>query len=267
MPQVSPLLRDLGKSPQIIAANAPLVHFSCRMPHLKSVKFTCKHSSMTLALILFVATLGVSPAIGHIMPAAQAQSTSDQPATKPPQSSASTPAANSAQAATGKAQSANTSTPPSTPAKTAKKPGKGQQKSSVNCDSTATRNTTAKGSKPNNSTASGKNSAAASPCPPKKVIVRQGSTSDPSIEVVGGAQGRQASDERDTSIQMLETTEANLKKVEGTQLDSNQQDMVKQVREFIDQSKAATSAGDLDQARTLALKAQLLSEELVRTEK
>jgi hypothetical protein len=43
--------------------------------------------------------------------------------------------------------------------------------------------------------------------------------------------------------------------------------MVKQVREFMDQSKAATSAGDLDQARTLAWKAQLLSEELLRTAK
>jgi hypothetical protein len=223
---------------------------------------------MTLAIILLFGVLGVSPATGHIMLAPQAQSASDQQATKPPQNSATTPSANSTQAATGKAQSANTSTPPSTAAKTAKKPGKGQQKSSVNCNSTAPRNTSAKGSKPNNSAvAAGKNSAAASPCPPKKVIVRQGSTSDPSIEVVGGAEGRQASDERNTAIQMLETTETNLKKVEGTQLDSNQQDMVKQVREFMDQSRAATSAGDLDQARTLALKAQLLSEELVRTEK
>lgn len=221
---------------------------------------------MTLAIILLFGVLGVSPATGHTMSAAQAQSTSDQQATKPSQNSA-TPAANSTQAATGKAQSANTSTSPSTPAKTPQKPAKGQKKASTNCDS-ASEGASAKASKPNNSAAaSGKNSAAASPCPPKKVIVRQGSTSDPSIEVVGGAQGRQASDERDTSIQMLETTEANLKKVEGTQLDSNQQDMVKQVREFMDQSRAATSAGDLDQARTLALKAQLLSEELVRTEK
>lgn len=94
--------------------------------------------------------------------------------------------------------------------------------------------------------------------------MRQGSTSEPSIEVVGGAEGRQASDERDTAIHMLETTEANLKKMEGTQLNSRQQDMVKQVREFMDQSKAATSSGDLDQARTLAWKAQLLSEELLK---
>jgi hypothetical protein len=220
---------------------------------------------MTLAFILLFGILGVSPGTGQTTPAAQAQTTPDQQTTKEPQNSA-TPAGNSAQPATGKTQSPNNSTPP-THAQAAKKRGKSQTKSSMNCDSAAGRNPSAKGSKANNADTLGKNSAAVSPCAPKKVIVRQGSTSDPSIEVVGGAQGRQASDERDTAIQMLETTEANLKKVEGTQLSSDQRDMVKQVREFVDQSKAATSAGDLDQARTLALKAQLLSEELVRTEK
>jgi hypothetical protein len=221
---------------------------------------------MTRAIILLFGILG-SPPSGYIAPATQAPSTPDGQTTKAPQNSA-TQGANSARAATGKAQSANASTPPPTHAETTKKPRKGQTKSSTNCDGAAGRNTSAKGSKPNGTTgAAGKNSATVSPCPPKKVIVRQGSTSDPSIEVVGGAQGRQASDERDTAIQMLETTEANLKKVEGTQLSPDQLDMVKQVREFMDQSKAATSTGDLDQARTLALKAQLLSEELVRTEK
>ncbi len=66
---------------------------------------------------------------------------------------------------------------------------------------------------------------------------------------------------------MLETTQANLKKIAGQQLSSNQQDMVNQIRQFMDQSKAAVDAGDLDRARTLAWKAQLLSEELVKPEK
>lgn len=207
---------------------------------------------MTLAIILVLGIVGVSPAIGQTAPSAQTQSTPDQQS-------------NSAQAAKGK--SANTP-PPSTHAPTSKKAGKSPTKSSVNCDSAANRNTATKGSKANNPTkTAAKNSAAVSPCAPKKVIVRQGSTTEPSIEVVGGAGGRQASDERNTAIQMLETAEANLKKMEGTQLSSDQQDMLKQVRDFMDQSRAATSAGDLDQARTLAWKAQLLSEELVRTGK
>lgn len=66
---------------------------------------------------------------------------------------------------------------------------------------------------------------------------------------------------------MLQSTEENLKKIETTQLNSNQQEMIKQVRQFVDQSKAATTAGDVDRARTLAWKAQLLSEELLKPQK
>jgi iron uptake system EfeUOB component EfeO/EfeM len=63
---------------------------------------------------------------------------------------------------------------------------------------------------------------------------------------------------------MLDTTEANLKKLAGKQLTPNQQDMVSQTRQFMQQSKAAVEAGDLERARTLAWKAQVLSEELVK---
>ena len=66
---------------------------------------------------------------------------------------------------------------------------------------------------------------------------------------------------------MLESTEANLKKIAGRQLTPNQQDMVNQIRQFMDQSKTAAEAGDLERARTLAWKAQLLSEELIKPEK
>lgn len=104
-------------------------------------------------------------------------------------------------------------------------------------------------------------------CPPSKVIVRQGGTSEPSIQLAGGTADDQASHQRDTANQMLGSTEANLKKIAGRQLTPNQQDMVNQIRQFIDQSKTASNAGDLDRARTLAWKAQLLSEELVKPEK
>ena len=103
-------------------------------------------------------------------------------------------------------------------------------------------------------------------CPPSKVIVRQGGTSEPSIQLAGGTANEQTSHQRDTANQMLGSTEANLKKIAGRQLSPNHQDMVNQIRQFIDQSKTASNAGDLDRARTLAWKAQLLSEELVKPE-
>jgi hypothetical protein len=103
-------------------------------------------------------------------------------------------------------------------------------------------------------------------CPPSKVIVRQGGTSEPSIQL-GGSAGGTTSHQRDTANQMLAATEANLKKIAGQQLSSNQQDMVNQIRQFMEQSKAAVEAGDLERARTLAWKAQLLSDELVKPPK
>jgi len=63
---------------------------------------------------------------------------------------------------------------------------------------------------------------------------------------------------------MLGTTDANLKQIAGRKLSATQQDMVNQIRQFMDQSKAAVVDGDLERARTLAWKAQVLSEELVK---
>jgi hypothetical protein len=81
------------------------------------------------------------------------------------------------------------------------------------------------------------------------------------------AGGEAGSHERDATNQMLASTDANLKKLGGTQMTSDQQDIVTQIRQFMDQSKKATKAGDLEQARTLAWKAQTLSEELVNPPK
>jgi hypothetical protein len=106
--------------------------------------------------------------------------------------------------------------------------------------------------------------SAPTPCPPPKIVVRQGGTSEPSIQLAGGTSGNRTSSERDTANQMLDATRANLKKIAATPLTTSQQDMVNQIHQFMDQSKAAVDLGDLDRARTLAWKAQLLSEELVK---
>ena len=113
-----------------------------------------------------------------------------------------------------------------------------------------------------------KDAAATRPtnCPPPKVVVRQGGTSEPSIQVAGGAPGDQTSHQRDAD-QLLTTTETNLKKIADRQLLPAQQDMVNQIHQFMDQSKTSAQSGDLDRARTLAWKAEVLSEELVKPEK
>ena len=102
-------------------------------------------------------------------------------------------------------------------------------------------------------------------CPPPKIIVRHGGTTEPSIQLA--APNDQAARQRDAVNQLIGATEQNLKKVEGRQLNSNQQDTISQSRQFIAQSRAAIVAGDLERARTLAWKAQTLSEDLVKPPK
>ena len=143
--------------------------------------------------------------------------------------------------------------PPAKPQRHKKKPLR------VNCS-------TAEGPGNPSPSATGASTAATPPenCPPEKKIVPQGGTSDPNIQLAGGPGGQQASQQRATASQMLGAAEQNLKTISGRQLTSSQQDMVAQIRQFMDQSKAASTAGELERARTLAWKAQMLSEELAK---
>jgi len=238
---------------------------------------------MTLAAIFLVSiscTLPAQPlAVASVHPIAQQQAPADKTtgstgntgqsgtapdSAPPPQATPST--ATPAQTTSGQ-------TPQTTPPKHRRK----KKTAGANCASAPTTNDPTPASstqpgaapkdpaKPQSGNAPG--AEATTPCPPPKVIVRQGGTSDPSIQLAGGAVGDQAAQQRDTANQMLEATEANLKKISEAELDANQQDMVKQVRQFMEQSKSAVKAGDFDRARTLAWKAQLLSEELTKPPK
>ncbi len=104
-------------------------------------------------------------------------------------------------------------------------------------------------------------------CPPPRIVVRQGGTSEPAIQLAGGPTADQAAQERAGISQLLAQTDQNLKKTAGMQLTAAQQDTVTQAREFMEQSKSAMTNGDLERAHTLVWKAKLLSEDLVKPEK
>jgi len=114
-----------------------------------------------------------------------------------------------------------------------------------------------------NSGDSKKTTSALKPCPPPKKVIRNGGSSEPVEQLTGGTQAQQALQQHSTE-ELTATTEENLKKIAGLQLNPSQQDMVNQIKQFMEQSKAAAAAGDLDGAHNLAKKAQLLSEELVK---
>jgi hypothetical protein len=100
------------------------------------------------------------------------------------------------------------------------------------------------------------------PCPPKKVIVKNGGSDEPTVELKGDTPPAKASNDLLNTEQLHLATEDNLKKIAGRQLTANQQEMVDQIKQFMDQSKAAVADGDLERGHNLAMKARLLSDEL-----
>ena len=101
------------------------------------------------------------------------------------------------------------------------------------------------------------------PCPPPKKVVRNGGSDEPSIQLVGGESADQSVHQSSTDGLNV-ATEENMKKIALRQLSPSQQEMVGQIKQFMDQSKTALAAGDLERSHNLAMKAHLLSDELLK---
>jgi len=97
---------------------------------------------------------------------------------------------------------------------------------------------------------------------PIKTVVPNGGTADPTVDLSPGLTRQQASSQTESTNQLLATSDANLKKISGRQLSANQQDTVKQIKNYIEQAKTASKGGDVQRAHNLAVKANLLSAEL-----
>lgn len=115
------------------------------------------------------------------------------------------------------------------------------------------------------STAASSNSATASlkPCPPPKKVVHNGGSDEPKIQLSGGTDSEHAAQQGSTE-QLTLATEENLRQIADRQLNPSQQEMVNQIKQFMEQSKTAVAAGDVERGHNLAMKARLLSDELVK---
>ena len=232
---------------------------------------------MTLAVLFLLSAFGItlSPFLG--------QTTAHQPASASSISTSETPAQEgSSSTNSGNSQPSSQSSPTQTPSasKSARSKTRTGKKKPASQDCSASPAPLASGaeaSQPANqpssdpSAVAGAASAAkpTSPksCPPPKVVVRQGGSTEPRIQLAGGPTAAEAAHKRDAVNQLLGATNQNLKKTAGWQLNSNQQDTITQTRQFVKQSEAAMAEGDLERARTLAWKAELLSEDLVNPQK
>jgi len=108
-----------------------------------------------------------------------------------------------------------------------------------------------------------KTAVASDPSGPKKTIVRQGGTSDPSAVLAPGPK-TPSSYSRQMTADLLSATDANLKEACARPLTGNQEETVNQIKVFMEQANDAIKAGDLDRGHNLATKAHLLSDDLVK---
>jgi hypothetical protein len=100
-----------------------------------------------------------------------------------------------------------------------------------------------------------------------KTIVRNGSTPDPIVAISPGVSNQETSQKLDTTNQLLDRADTNLKQIAGRQLSPAQEDTVKQIKVYMQQAKTAAQAGEVDRAYTLANKADMLSVDLLATGK
>ena len=99
---------------------------------------------------------------------------------------------------------------------------------------------------------------------PRKIVVREGGASEPSAQIVPGLTPQEADKQRQRAVELLASTEENLKELFGRRLDSGQQETVAQIHNYTDGARSALKDGDTQRAHTLALKAHLLADDLVR---
>lgn len=99
---------------------------------------------------------------------------------------------------------------------------------------------------------------------PRRVVVRRGGTSDTGGQLEPGMPESEAEHQRQVTEQILQSTNASLKDITRRNLTADQQDMVRQITSYTEQSRSANKEGDLGRARNLALKARQLCDALAR---
>lgn len=92
---------------------------------------------------------------------------------------------------------------------------------------------------------------------------RSSSESGGSAQIAVGMNEVEAAHQREMTEELLQSTDANLKSITRT-LNADESAMMEQIRSYATQARAANGDGDLIRANNLALKAHLLSDELVK---
>ncbi|HZR28084.1 MAG TPA: hypothetical protein VFA71_04835 [Terriglobales bacterium] len=99
---------------------------------------------------------------------------------------------------------------------------------------------------------------------PNKTVVHDGGTPDASPgEILPGMDQNEAARQRNATEQLLQSTDDTLKGI-SRPLNDDERAMIEQIRNYMAQSRAAATDGDLLRANNLAVKAHLLSDALIK---
>jgi hypothetical protein len=109
-----------------------------------------------------------------------------------------------------------------------------------------------------------KRSASAPNGVPRKIVVREGGASEPAAQIVPGMTPAEATRQHQNAEHMLNSTDDELKQLAGRTLDAQQRETVGQIRNYMEGAGSALKEGDVRRANTLAQKAHLLAEDLVK---
>ncbi len=99
---------------------------------------------------------------------------------------------------------------------------------------------------------------------PRKIVVREGGAREPAAQIAPGMTPAEADRQRQNAEDLLHFTDDRLKQLAGRTLDARQQETAGQIRNYMDGARSALKEGDLRRASTLAEKAHLLADELVK---
>jgi hypothetical protein len=99
---------------------------------------------------------------------------------------------------------------------------------------------------------------------PRKIVVREGGASEPAAQIVPGMTPAEATRQRQNAERLLGSTGDQLKQLADRTLDAQQQETVGQIHNYMEGARSALKEGDVQRASTLAEKAHLLAEDLVK---
>jgi hypothetical protein len=155
---------------------------------------------------------------------------------------------------------------PTTPAAEKKAP---DNEAKPKIDASSADGTSARGTSPTGASSNGtrkrrKHSAPAPDGAPRKIVVREGGAKEPAAQIAPGMTPVEATRQRQNAEQLLASADDRLKQLAGRTLDTRQQETVAQVRNYMGGARSALKEGDVRRANTLAQKAHLLAEDLVK---